>query len=257
MSRHDLFQLKGRLALVTGGSRGIGRAIALALAEQGADIAINYRSGTADAQSTQEEIEALGRACSLWSADLAGERAVDELIDAIEAEGRTVDILVCNASLQIRKAWNEVDAADFAVQMNVNLRASLRLIQRCYPAMQQRGWGRILTLGSVQQVRPHPEMIVYSASKAAQMNMVLSLAPQFAPHGVTINNLAPGAILTRRNEAVLDDEAYRQKVAAAIPVNYIGEDRDCAGAALLLCSDAGRYITGQDYLVDGGMSLHY
>jgi NAD(P)-dependent dehydrogenase (short-subunit alcohol dehydrogenase family) len=121
--------------------------------------------------------------------------------------------------------------------------------------MQRAKWGRILTIGSVQQARPHPEMLVYSATKAALANLVRSLAPQLARDGVTINNLAPGAIATGRNAEVLADEAYLRKVLAKIPLGYVGESHDCAGLAVILCSEAGRYITGQNVFVDGGMSL--
>jgi NAD(P)-dependent dehydrogenase (short-subunit alcohol dehydrogenase family) len=99
-------------------------------------------------------------------------------------------------------------------------------------------------------------MIVYAASKNAQLSMVRSMAPEFARHGVTVNNLAPGAIITGRNEEVLKDNAYKKLTEAKIPLGYIGEPVDCAPAALLLCSDAGRYITGQDIFVDGGMGLN-
>ena len=122
--------------------------------------------------------------------------------------------------------------------------------------MKEKGWGRIVTIGSVQQIRSHVEMIVYSATKVAQVSMVKSLAPQFAPFGVTINNLAPGAIATPRNDEVLSNQAYLTLVESKIPAGYVGQPEDCAGAAILLCSDAGRYITGQDLFIDGGMSLN-
>ena len=135
-----------------------------------------------------------------------------------------------------------------------NCRASLQLLQRYVPAMQARGWGRILTVGSVQEVKPHPEMIAYAASKAAQRMLALALAPQLAPFGVTINNLA-GVIDTDRNAAALADPAYVQRLMGQIPAGFVGQPQDCAGLALLLCSDAGRYITGQSIYVDGGKCL--
>lgn len=129
------------------------------------------------------------------------------------------------------------------------------MIQRLAPAMIQRKWGRIVTIGSVQESKPHPEMVVYSALKAAQTLMVRNLAKQFAPHGVTVNNIAPGVINTDRSRARLTDQSYRDKVLTGIPAGFLGESGDCSGAALLLCSEAGRYITGQNLYVDGGMSL--
>ena len=115
--------------------------------------------------------------------------------------------------------------------------------------------GRIITIGSVQEAKPHPDMLVYSASKAAQTNMVRSLSLQLAPFGITVNNVAPGVIYTDRNIKALADPAYAEKVTNSIPVGYYGKPEDCTGIVRLLCSDAGRYITGQSIFVDGGKSV--
>ena len=252
----NLFNLKGKTALVTGGSQGIGKAISLALAEYGADIVINYRSGSALANETAEDIRKLGVKCYLIPCDLSKDCTAKSIVRFVAENNLSIDILVLNASVQIRNEWDKVTIEEFELQMNTNVRSSLQLIQEFYPAMKNNKWGRILTVGSVQQVRPHNQMIVYSASKVAQVSMVKSLAPQFAAYGVTINNLAPGAIATGRNEEVLADEKYKALVESKIPVGYVGESTDCASLALLLCSDASRYITGQDMFVDGGMGLN-
>ena len=255
MKISELMQLKGKRALVTGSSQGIGRAIALGLAEFGADVMIHCSREVAKAEAVRREVELLGVRCGIVTADLAGTDAAEIITRAANDALGGVDILVLNASVQIRKPWNEITLDEYRKQVDVNLGASLWLIQKFAPAMQQRQWGRILTIGSVQQVRPHPDMLVYSATKSAQVNLVRNLAPQLARHGVTINNLAPGAIATGRNADVLANEEYHQKVLAKIPVGYVGETHDCAGLAVLLCSDAGRYITGADLPVDGGMGL--
>ncbi len=257
MQIKNLFNLKGKTALVTGGSQGIGKAISLALAEYGANVVVNYRSGKALAEETCQEIKAMGVECHLLPCDLSVIDSAKTIAQYLSENKIGIDILVLNASVQFRKSWNEVTPEEFELQINTNLRASLFLIQELYPAMQQKQWGRIVTVGSVQQVRPHQQMIAYAASKVAQVSMVKSLAPQFGPNGVTINNLAPGAIATGRNEEVLRDEQYKKNVEAKIPVGFIGEPTDCAATALLLCSDAGRYITGQDIFVDGGMGLNF
>lgn len=257
MQIKNLFNLKGKTALVTGGSQGIGKAISLALAEYGADVVVNFRSGKALAEETRKEITALGVQCHLLQCDLSEINSAKDVTEYLIKNKIEVDILILNASVQFRKAWDEVTPQEFELQINTNLRASLFLIQQLYPAMQRKQWGRIVTIGSVQQVRPHQQMIAYAASKVAQVSMIKSLAPQFAPSGVTINNLAPGAISTGRNEEVLRDEKYKKAVESKIPVGFIGEPVDCAPAALLLCSDAGRYITGQDIYVDGGMGLNF
>jgi NAD(P)-dependent dehydrogenase (short-subunit alcohol dehydrogenase family) len=257
MKIKGLFNLQGKTALVTGGSQGIGKAISLALAESGADVVINYRSGNAMADATCEEIKAMGVNCTLIPCDLSQVDSAKMISGDLAEKNIEVDILVLNASVQIRKPWDKVTPDEFELQINTNLRASLFLIQELYPAMMKKQWGRIVTIGSVQEVRPHQQMIAYAASKVAQVSMVKSLAPQFGPHGVTINNLAPGAILTGRNEEVLKDDHYKKSVEAKIPMGFIGEPADCAATALLLCSDAGRYITGQDIFVDGGMGLNF
>lgn len=256
MSIRNLFSLKGKTALVTGGSQGIGKAISLALAEHGANLVINYRSDVKLAEQTADEIRESGVKCRLIQCDLSNHDSAETISSFLVDNHLEIDILVINASIQIRKSWDEVTHDEFESQINTNFRASLFLIQKLYPIMRQKKWGRILTIGSVQQLRPHQQMIVYAATKVAQVSMVKSLAPQFGSAGVTINNLAPGAICTGRNEEVLQDEAYKANVEAKIPMGYIGESSDCAATALLLCSDAGRYITGQDIFVDGGMGLN-
>ena len=121
--------------------------------------------------------------------------------------------------------------------------------------MLERKWGRILTIGSIQEAKPHPQMLAYAASKAAQTSIVTNLARQFASEGVTVNNLAPGVIVTDRNSAALSDASYSAAVLDRIPARAFGAAEDCAGAALLLCSPASRYITGSSLYVDGGMHL--
>jgi len=257
MGIKNLFDLTGKTALVTGGSQGIGKSISLALAEFGADIVINYRSNDGLAVETAREITGMGRKCWLIKNDISKLDSFREISDFVKKENIEIDILVLNASVQYRTSWDKVPADEFETQINTNFRASLFLIQEFYPAMEKKGWGRIVTVGSVQQLRPHKQMIVYAASKMAQMSMVKSLAHQFAAHGVTINNLAPGTIMTGRNEGVLQDATYKALVESKIPMGYIGDPDDCAGIALVLCSDAGRYITGQDVYADGGMGLNF
>lgn len=251
----ELFNLDGRTALVTGSGQGIGRAIALALAENGARVIVNWRGDDAAAERTTAALDALGADYLCWKYDLASDTLKEDFTAFCQTQGVQVDILVHNASVQVRKPWSEVTSDEFDFQMHVNVRASLQLVQCCVPHMREQRWGRIVTLGSVQQVRPNAAMIVYAATKSAQMNMVRTLATQLSGEGITVNNLSPGCIETIRNTAVLSDPGFRQKVERTIPAGFIGEPGDLAGAALLLCSDAGRYITGADFAVDGGMSI--
>ena len=249
------FRLAGRIALVTGSSRGIGAALARGLAAAGADVAIHCAGRREDAEQVARDIKALGRKVAVLPADLADGDAPRRLCEGVGAALGPLDILVLNASVQLPEPWAKVSRENVDRQVTVNWRSSFELIQLAAPSMLERGWGRILTLGSVQEIHPHPDMVVYAATKCAQASLVRSLARQFASRGVTVNNLAPGVIPTERSAARLADPAYAERVRAAIPAGCFGTPEDCVGAALLLCSEAGRYITGQSIYVDGGMSL--
>lgn len=251
----DQLNLTGRTALVTGSSQGIGRAIALMLAQSGANVLIHCRNETEAGQSVADEVSELGVQSGLLEVDLMNSDAARQLLEKATNRLGQIDILVLNASVQIKKDWLSITADEFNQQATVNWQRTFELMQVFAPSMQTRGWGRILSIGSVQQLRPHPQMPVYAATKAAVLNLVKSLAAQLAKNGVTVNNLAPGVIATDRNTDALADKSYREQVRSRIPVGYFGEPHDCASLAALLCSEAGRYITGQDIFVDGGMSL--
>ena len=252
-----MFELKGKTALVTGSGQGIGRAVALLLARQGARVIINWRSHDEVAAETLRALDAMGADYLTWKYDLVQESVRADFEAFLAVNALTVDILVLNASVQIRSAWEDITTEQFDTQMHVNVRASLALIQACVPGMRAKQWGRIVTVGSVQQWRPNTAMTVYAASKAAQSNMTRTLSTQLAKDGITINNIAPGAIETVRNEEVLADAAYRQKIEKSIPVGFVGQSYDIAPLVMLLCSDEGRYITGADIPIDGGMSIPF
>lgn len=249
------FRLDGRTALVTGARREIGRAIALALAGAGASIAVHH-AGTADeasdAAAVVGELQAVGREARAFGQDFAADDAGTSLAAAVTA-WKPIDILVLNASIELPEDFREVTRERFDRQIAVNLRTTLELFQALIPPMGERGWGRVVTIGSVQQVRPHPMMIVYAGTKAAQLNWAWNMARQFGGQGVTVNNLAPGAIHTARNRSQMVTEGEALK--ARIPVGRLGRPDDLAGAAMLLCSDAGSYINGVNLYVDGGRAI--
>ena len=242
-----MFDLTGKKALVTGSTQGIGRAIAATLVRAGAEVFVHC---SADKEKADRIAAEIGAAHAV-AADLSFENAADVLF----LQTGPVDILVTNASVQYRRPWNEIGDEEFCTQVQVNLKSTLDLMQIYAEDMKKKGWGRILTIGSVQQTKPHKDMAVYAATKCAVMSLVQNVGKQLAPYGVTVNNLSPGVIATPRNDAALSDPEYRARVLAGIPAGFAGKAEDCAGGALLLCADEGRYITGTDLVIDGGMHL--
>lgn len=242
-----MFDLTGKKALVTGSSQGIGKAIAKCFLDYGAQV---FFHGLC-VEKCQRVVTEMGNNAKAVFVNLAKEGSAQKMYE----QTGDVDILVLSASIQYRKPWNEITGEEFDEQIRVNFKSTLELIQTYAPYMQKRKWGRIVTIGSVQQYKPHKDMAVYAATKAAQMNLVANLAKQLAPTGITVNNMSPGVIATPRNKEALVDNEYKKLLLAGIPLGYEGTPEDCVGAALLLCSDAGKYITGTDLIVDGGMHL--
>ena len=238
-------------ALVTGSSRGIGKAIASRLARDGYEVIIHCSGKSAKAEAVRDEIIANGGAAQVIAANLCDREQVDMLCSKIG----DVDALVLNASLQIRNPWQKIPYSEIDEQLGCNFIASVKLIQAVVAHMKEQHWGRIVTIGSVQEAKPHPDMLIYSASKAAQTNMMHSLSLQLAGDGITVNNVAPGVICTDRNIEALSDPEYSRKVTSSIPVGFYGQPEDCAGIVGLICSKEGRYITGQNIFVDGGKSV--
>jgi glucose 1-dehydrogenase len=258
VSAMKMFDLSGRTALVTGARRGIGRAIAQGLAAQGAHVAIHHAGGEDeqhDADAVVLEIERAAGKADAFAADFASPDSGKTLAAAVTERLGHVDILVLNASIELLEDYTTISTETFDHQIGINLRAPLELLQALLPPMTQRGWGRVVAIGSVQQLRSHPLMLVYAGTKSAQLNWVRNLARQVGRDGVTVNNLAPGAIWTARNDDRLSDPVHRRQLEQRVPAGRVGVPGDLVGAALLLCSNAGSYINGADLHVDGGLGL--
>jgi NAD(P)-dependent dehydrogenase (short-subunit alcohol dehydrogenase family) len=233
--------------LITGSTQGIGKALAAAFVREGYDVIVHGSSSMKKADGVREEIGA-------WKAVTADLSKIEE-IKSLRQKTGDVDILILNASVQFKESWDNIGEENFDMQVMVNIKSTLMLIQDYYPAMKEKGWGRIVTIGSTNQYRNHPELPMYAATKCAVMSLVKNIAKQAAPFGVTVNNIAPGAIATPRNAAIYEEDAKRKAVEDSIPMGHFGQPKDCVGAVLLLCSDAGAYITGSDLVMDGGLRL--
>ncbi len=233
--------------LVTGSTQGIGKAIAEGFVKRGDEVIVHCSVDMEKAERVRAEIGAYGAV----TADLSN---IDEVKSLHDKTG-DVDCLILNASVQYKEPWDKISDDTFDKQITVNIKSTFILIQSYCEAMKKKGFGRIVTIGSVNQYRQHPELVLYSATKCAVMSLVKNIAKEVAPFGVTVNNVAPGAIATPRNAAVHSDEEKKKQVEAIIPMGRFGAPEDCVGAVLLLCSEQGSYITGSDIVIDGGMRL--
>ena len=242
-----MFDLSGKTALVTGSTQGIGFAIAGLLSEHGARVFVCGSENMEKCRAASERI----KNSTPVVANLLKEDAADRLYE----QTGDVDILVLNASIQYKRDWDEFSLEEYDIQMNCNLKSSYLLMKKYAEGMKKKRWGRIVAIGSTNQYNQHPKLSLYGVTKAAQLKLVQNVAPALAPYGITVNNVAPGAINTPRNEKDLSDADFKKRVEGAIPCGYIGEAEDVSPAVLLLCSEEGRYITGSDLKIDGGMSL--
>ena len=233
--------------LITGSTQGIGKALATAFVKNGDEVIVHCSKDIEKAECIRKEIGAhKAVVCDLSN--------MDE-VNALYEKTGAVDCLILNASVQYKELWQDITDETFDKQFDINVKSTLKLMQAYYPAMQEKGFGRIVTIGSVNQYRQHSELSVYSATKCAVMKLVEIIAKQVAPFGVTVNNVAPGAIATPRNESVYNDEEKRKAVESVIPMGRFGKPEEIVGAVLMLCSEQGAYITGTDIVIDGGMRL--
>ena len=251
-------KLEGKIALITGSAQGIGQAIALRLAQDGADLLIDDRPGNLGAAETKKEIEALGRRAVVLGGDLANTDDDRRLIQqGVEAFGK-IDILVNNAGVERHADFWDVTEADFDFVLKINLRGTFFLTQDFVNHLRDtKRPGKIINISSVHEELPFPHFSTYCASKGALKMLCRNLAIELAPLGITINNVAPGAIQTPINTKLLNSPDLLKALLGNIPLNRLGTGADVAGVASFLASSDADYITGTTVIVDGGLLWNY
>ncbi len=246
-----IFDLTGRVALVVGGGGGLGRAIAAGLADFGARLAIADMNQEA-AAATAGMCERPGIACLAERLDVTNPAMVQEVVSRIEERCGRIDILVNAAGVQIRKPATDYTPEEWRTILDTNLSGVFYVTQAVGRGMLARGYGRILSIGSVSSLLGHPYHAPYAASKGGLAIMTKALATEWGPRGVTVNAIGPTYTETNLTKGYADDPEIRLRLISEIPLGRLGTPEDLVGAAVYLCSDAARFVTGQTLFVDGG-----
>jgi len=248
-----VFDLAGRVAIVTGGSRGIGRAVSLALAEAGAYVVVNFHSNEPAAAETLRQIEEAGGQGEILRFDVADPESVDARIGETAKRHGHIDILVNNAGISIDQLLLRVSKKDLEATWATNVNGAIYCAKACVRSMMRNKWGRIINLSSVVAESGNAGQVVYSSSKAALLGMTRTLAREYASRGITANAVAPGFIETDMTADL--PEAARQGIVDQTPLGRIGRPEEVAAAVVFLASEEASYITGQVVRVNGGMHV--
>lgn len=250
----QLFDLSGRVALVTGASRGLGQYMARALARAGADIAITSRDQGRLVETKEDILDIGSRALSV-ELDVLDLDSIQSAVQNVEAHFGRLDVLVNNAGCNVRRRALEVTAEDWDKVVNTNLRGAFFVAQAAARIMKAQHWGRVINIGSVTCVAGYAGMGPYCASRGGIKQLTMSLAHDWAEYGITVNCLAPGWFKTEQSRMLYEDETWLSMLKERIPMARPGRPDDLDGMVVFLASEASRYITGQTYLVDGGVSI--
>lgn len=251
-----MYSLAGRTALVTGASRGIGAAIARVLGDMGADVAVNHHGDGAVAAGVVAGLHAAGRRAAAFDVDVARRDIADSLIGAVAASLGPIDALVVCAARSLYARLEEAGEADIDAQIETNFKATARMLNAVVPGMVERGFGRVVTIGSIVQAAPLPILPVYGAMKAAHEHLIRGLACRWARRGVTFNNVSPGLIRTERNawrrEPGGDWESFSRSATYA---GRAGEPEEVACAVAMFCAPGASFVTGETLYVAGGAQI--
>jgi glucose 1-dehydrogenase len=251
-------RLSGKVAIVTGSSSGIGQAIAVRLATEGAHIVVNYRSHPEGADDTQKQIEAVGSKAIILQADVSRLDDTQKLVDQAWQQLGSCDILVNNAGIEKAADFWDVTEKDYDEVLNINLKGAFFLTQAFVRRLRDaKRPGRIINISSVHEDMAFPHFSTYCASKGAMRMLTRNLAVELGPLGITINNIAPGAVITPINQSLLDDKPKLDALLKNIPLGRLGKSEEVAGLAAFLASDEASYITGSTYVIDGGLIVNY
>lgn len=244
-------KLKGRVALITGASRGLGKAMAMALASEGARVALVSR-GEAELNGVAAEVRDAGGDAAVFPADVASEEQVRAVEMAVLARFGKVSILINNAGLAMRKPVTELTPEDWRRVMETNVTAAFLLCRSFVPHMKGRGYGRILNISSIMGSISLPDRTAYSASKAGLLGFTRSLALELAADAITVNTISPGLFETELARPILDSPEMKAQFLANIPLGRAGKPEEVGQLAVYLCSEDAAYVTGTDILIDGG-----
>ena len=248
-----MFDLEGRVALVSGSSRGIGFAIAEAFAEAGAHVVLNGRNAETIAERA-EELKARGLAASSAVADATDDKAVEDVVARTVKEHGRLDIAVANAGIQNRTPFLELSTEDARHVIDTNLLGVLVLARETAKAMADGGWGRLIFIGSIMGQVGRPTVIPYTAAKAGVMGMVKSLAVELGPMGINVNAIGPGFISTEMTSALAANAEFNAWIEERTALRRWGDPKEIAAVAQFLASEASSYLTGQTITVDGGQT---